>query len=198
MERSQDLYKSHKNPIPHPSSLCYNTSNMKSRILVSGKSRTLASGKTRTLASDKTRIFVSTLLFITLIIGAILASTKTKANVVMNEVSLAVPVSCSMSSTISTGNEHTATIAPNAYTEDIGITDIKAICNDFSGFSIYAIGYTNNTDGNNTMLGTNTNQTIATGTNTTGTTSNWAMKLMKVENGTGGGLLPITQVIPLS
>ncbi len=180
MERSQDLYKSHKNPIPHPSSLCYNMSNMKSHILV----------------SNGTRIFVSTLLFITLIIGTILASTKTKANVVMNEVSLAIPVSCSMSSTISTGNDHIATIVPNSYTENIGITNLKALCNDFSGFSIYAIGYTNNTDGNNTMLGTNTNQTIATGTNSSGNASNWSMKLTKVENptnienptGTGGGI----------
>ena len=130
---------------------------------------------------------VSSLLLTTLLTGTILASTKANANIIMNEVSLAIPVSCSMSSTISTGNDHIATIVPNSYTENIGITNLKALCNDFSGFSIYAIGYTNNTDGNNTMLGTNTNQTIATGTNSSGNASNWSMKLTKVENPTGTG-----------
>ena len=136
----------------------------------------------------KSSTVVSTFFLTTLAIGTILVSTKTKAsNAATDEVSLAIPVSCSMSSTINPGNEHTDTIMPGTYTGNIGTTDIKVICNDFSGFSIYAIGYTNNTEGNNTMLGTNTNQTIITGTNTSGNTSNWAMKLTKVENGTGGG-----------
>ena len=136
----------------------------------------------------KSRTIVSTFFLATLAIGTILVSTKTGANVVTDNVSLAIPVSCSMSSTINSGNEHTDSVMPGTYTKDIGTTNIKVICNDFSGFSIYAIGYTNNTEGNNTMLGTNTNQTIITGTNTSGNTSNWAMKLIKVENGTGGDI----------
>ena len=128
----------------------------------------------------KSSAIVSTFFLTTLAIGAILVSTKTKAsNTATDEVSLAIPVSCSMSSTINPGNEHADTIMPGTYTSNIGTTDIKVICNDFSGFSIYAIGYTNDTEGNNTMLGTNTNQTIITGTNTSGNTSNWAMKLAK-------------------
>ena len=136
----------------------------------------------------KSRTIVSTFFLATLAIGTILVSTKTGANVVTDNVSLAIPVSCSMSSTINSGNEHTDSVMPGTYTKDIGTTNIKVICNDFSGFSIYAIGYTNNTEGNNTMLGTNTNQTIITGTNTSGNVSNWAMRLIKVENGAGGDI----------
>ena len=71
----------------------------------------------------------------------------------------------------------------------IGKTDIKALCNDYNGFSIYAIGYSNNTsgtpiEGNNTMIGQTTGSTIATGTNDSGDTSNWAMKLTKITDST--------------
>lgn len=62
--------------------------------------------------------------------------------------------------------------------------------NDFSGFAIYAIGYSNNIDGTTGMIGTNTSQIIPTGTDDTGSVSNWAMKLIKVENPVSGD--PIT------
>ena len=53
------------------------------------------------------------------------------------------------------------------------------------GFAIYAIGYTNNTDGDNTLTSHNLSpvQTIATGTGTSGN-SQWAMKLATVSSPT--------------
>ena len=103
-------------------------------------------------------------------------------NAVVDDTTIIVPTTCSMSGTINEGNEHTATILPGSYKDNIGKTDIKALCNDYNGFSIYAIGYSNNTsgtpsEGNNTMIGQTTGSTIATGTNDSGDTSNWAMKI---------------------
>ena len=61
------------------------------------------------------------------------------------------------------------------YTDDIGESTITAICNDSAGFAIYAIGYSNDEYGNNTLVNTTTpTQTIASGTATSGATSNWA------------------------
>ena len=96
---------------------------------------------------------------------------------VVDEVTVTVPASCSLNSTV--GTVHTATIETGVYTDDIGETTINAFCNDAEGFSIYTVGYTNGEFGNNTMkpgtiAGTNA---IATGLATSGDTSNWAMKL---------------------
>ena len=74
-------------------------------------------------------------------------------------------------------DSHTATVNSGTYEDDIGTTTLKVICNDNEGFSIYAIGYTGETYGTTTLVGASTGQTIATGTATSGNTSNWAMKL---------------------
>ena len=89
-------------------------------------------------------------------------------------------------------NSHTATIENGTYRGDdvngigIGETTLKAYCNDTSGFSIYAIGYTNEEYGNTVLKSTTLGDTynIITGTNTgpvgTEDTSNWSMKLKAV------------------
>ena len=151
------------------------------------------------------KFLISLLLTTTLLSGSILASTYVKAdndpnansatNAVVDDITIMVPTACTLSGTISSGNEHNATILPGSYTENIGKTDLKALCNDFNGFSIYAVGYSNNAsgvpeEGNNIMVGTNTHATINTGTATSGNTSAWAMKLTKVENPSTGD--PIT------
>ena len=113
---------------------------------------------------------------------------------VVDEIGIEIPVSCTMSGTGT--NSHTASI-PNGiysgtytdpstntnYASGIGTTTIKAFCNDNQGFSIYAIGYTDNEEGKNVL----TNQTlgstydIVTGTATgpvgSNDISNWSMKL---------------------
>ncbi len=95
-----------------------------------------------------------------------------------DELSVTVSTSCTLYGTIDT--PHTATIAPGIYTEDIGQTTIKAVCNDINGFSLYSVGYTDNTIGK-TVLASDAGSTydIPTGTATSGT-SNWAMKVNAV------------------
>ena len=113
-----------------------------------------------------------------------------------NSVTASVTVlsACTLTGTVSSGNEHTASVLPGSYTTDIGTTNIKAICNDSDGFDIYAVGWSGTTsDINNTadvLTATNTSMvssnglTIATGLNTDTNpgngNSNWAMKLSLV------------------
>ncbi len=103
-----------------------------------------------------------------------------------------VTVSSACSMTANVTSTHHATLIPGvysgAYTADgatpyadgIGSTTLTSFCNDSDGYAIYAIGYTGETDGVNTMIGDATGLTIATGTATSGNTSQWAMKLAKV------------------
>ena len=97
---------------------------------------------------------------------------------VVDEVSITVPMSCTMSGNGMTS--HNANIANGTYQADIGSTTLKAFCNDSEGFAIYAIGYTDDEYGNTNLVGTNTGNTIATGTAISAgnpDVSNWAMKL---------------------
>ena len=107
-------------------------------------------------------------------VGEDVTYTSTSANA-----SVVVSAACTM--TGSGMNSHTAEVPSGTYRADIGTTTIKVTCNDPHGFSIYAIGFSNDeyTGTNHTkLIGTNDNtKTIATGTATSGSTSNWAMKL---------------------
>ena len=110
----------------------------------------------------------------------ILSSTFVSADESSANATVNVPEACTM--TGSGMNTHTAEIPNGTYRADIGATTIKVVCNDPNGFSIYAIGFTGDeyTGTNHTKLvGTSAsgNATIATGTATSGSTSNWAMKL---------------------
>ena len=122
---------------------------------------------------------VSLLSLGSLVSGLILASAKTTANQVVDLVAVSVPVSCSMLGNIASGEEHNAEIQNGIYQDDVGKTTLRVFCNDGEGFSIYAVGFTNNEYGNN-KLASNTFGTlhdIVTGTATSGNASNWAMKL---------------------
>lgn len=137
-------------------------------------------------------VIVGLLVFATLVSGGILASAGVKADdtTVVDEITVMIPAACSMSSTISQGNEHTDTLMPGEYKADIGTTDVQVFCNDFAGFAVYAIGFSGDTDGTTNMIGTTTGQTIPTGTDSTGSVSNWAMKVIKVDNPVSGD--PVT------
>ena len=97
-----------------------------------------------------------------------------------DEINVTIPSSCSLTSVV--GSAHTASIENSTYVDDIGETTFKVFCNDSEGFAVYAVGYTNDTFGNNTLKPTNlaSSYAIATGTATSGDTSNWAMKLTAV------------------
>ena len=104
----------------------------------------------------------------------------THATGVTDEINVTIPASCSLTSVV--GSAHTSTIETGVYQDDIGETTFKVFCNDSEGFAVYAVGYTNDSFGNNTLKPTNlaSSYAIATGTATSGDTSNWAMKLTAV------------------
>ena len=97
-----------------------------------------------------------------------------------DDVTITVPVACSMTSTV--GSAHTATVDLGTYEDEIGETTFNVLCNDANGFAVYAIGYSDETYGNTTMVPSSVAaaNAIATGTATSGNTSNWAMKLTAV------------------
>ncbi|MBR3180328.1 hypothetical protein IKF57_02240 [Candidatus Saccharibacteria bacterium] len=111
-----------------------------------------------------------------------MGATTSAANdtTVVDTVTVTIPISCTMSSTIDTA--HSDTIANGTYKADIGTTTFKTVCNDDNGYSVYAVGYSDDTHGNTKMLNSagDTTQDIITGTATSGNTSNWAMKLSPV------------------
>lgn len=98
--------------------------------------------------------------------------------------SVTVSSTCSMTATVNT--EHNATLINGMYSGNdsnynngIGKTTIQTFCNDAGGYAIYAVGFGNNEVGSNKLhsnvLGSSYD--IATGTATSGDTSNWSMKV---------------------
>ena len=125
-------------------------------------------------------VSVALLVVLTLGIGFILGSQRAKAET--NSASAAVIVADACSLTSTTTSPHTATISPSLYQAEIGSTALKASCNDSGGFSIYAVGYSDSEFGKTTLTANIGGELIpandiVTGTNQSGATSNWAMKL---------------------
>ena len=135
----------------------------------------------------------------TVFAGAILASGIVSADdSVVDKVNITVPVSCSISGTGM--NTHNASIVNGTYQSDIGTTNFTVFCNDNSGYSLYAIGYSNEEYGNTKMLATINNELsptndINTGTNTSGANSSWSMKLIPVTTASSGTEQPYTPTI---
>lgn len=128
-------------------------------------------------------IVLGGLMGITLLSGLVLSSSLASADTdSVDEVTITVPTSCSMSSTGT--NSHTAELGNGQSNSTIGETTITTNCNDNEGFAIYAIGYTGDTLGNNKLTSTSLGSThdIVTGTATSGNTSNWAMKLSTISS----------------
>ena len=97
----------------------------------------------------------------------------------VDRISVSVPQSCSVTTVLN--QTHATEIQNGTYKSDIGETTIKLICNDSEGFSVYAIGYTNNELGKNVLQDSNVgDHNIGTGISESGPTSSWAMKLSSV------------------
>ena len=94
---------------------------------------------------------IHALLSMTILSGIVLSSSLAIAedNEVIDTVELTVPVACTMGGTGQTS--HNASINPGTYSgasgsdyeAGIGKTTLTTYCNDNNGFSIYAIGFTN-------------------------------------------------------
>ena len=122
---------------------------------------------------------------ITTISALILSSSPSHAETSSVLASVTVPDVCTIAADNSS-TAHTDTVGVGEYKANIGETVFNITCNDNNGYSIYAVGYSNNTVGNTNLIGTTNGATIPTGTSTvTGSSavSNWAMKLTAV-NGT--------------
>ena len=121
------------------------------------------------------------LISMTVLSFILLSSPVSSADTIVNNVDISVPVSCNLNSSVDTA--HLAVVNAGTSATDIGITNFTVFCNDASGFALYAIGYTNEDYGDNTLVGQNTNNIINTGTATSGNNSAWAMKMVKVTDG---------------
>ena len=129
-------------------------------------------------------LFMPAVVFLvaTILSGIILSSTSVSAeDTIISNVDISVPVSCNINSSVDVA--HTAIVNAGTSVPDIGTTNFTVFCNDASGFALYAIGYTNEDYGDNTLVGQNLNGIINTGTATSGNNSAWAMKMVKVTDG---------------
>ena len=123
------------------------------------------------------------LLIISALTLSLLHSSAT--NSANDNLSLSIPISCSLSATVATGEEHTISMVAGTYEDEIGKTTINTTCNDPNGYVVYAIGNTRNSEGSNVLYPSTISDTysIPTGINTSGDTSQWAMKLTAINSG---------------
>ena len=111
----------------------------------------------------------------TIVFALILSLPRSSARVSSSDnLAISVPSSCTLSSSVD--ETHSASIVNGTYEDNIGRTTLTTFCNDKNGYSVYAIGDSLNSEGNNTLAGSN-GSNISSGTATSGDTSNWAMKL---------------------
>ena len=123
-----------------------------------------------------------------LVLGVVLVGGALSSSVVnaegdsaVDDVTITVPTACTMSGVVDSAHTTSMQAATYSGTGGIGKTTLTTHCNDNNGFSIYAVGFTNDTDGTNTLVGTTSSQTINTGIYTSGATdSSWSMKVSKV------------------
>ena len=128
---------------------------------------------------DGSFMCIGALLFLTFFSVIMLTIPGAMAEGAVDTVQINITESCSMSGVVNTA--HTKTIQSDHLEEDIGTTNIKIVCNDASGFAVYAIGYTDDEYGKTVLTDSTLGSTsdIATGLATSGNTSSWAMKLTK-------------------
>ena len=96
-----------------------------------------------------------------------------------DNLTITISSACTLSSVVD--SEHSTNTNVGTYTSDIGKTTITTLCNDGNGYSVYAVGYSNNEEGNNKLINSEYPQySIDTGLATSGFTSAWAMKLNNI------------------
>ena len=138
------------------------------------------------------------LLVVSALILGFSASRSSAANSGSDSVTLTLSTSCTLSSSIIT--PHHASLNGGQYEEGIGDTRINTYCNDNNGYSIYAIGTSNDMDGNTDLVSNlDEHYNIHTGAYANGnnidtsTPSFWGMKLTSgVGTGSSSELTPPT------
>ncbi len=140
------------------------------------------------------------LIFISAIVLSSLHSSAigSNSNSGSDSVTLTLSTSCTLSSSVIT--PHHASLNGGQYEEGIGNTRINTYCNDNNGYSIYAIGTSNNIDGNTDLVSNlDEHYNIHTGAYANGdnidtsTPSFWGMKLIPgIGTGSSSELTPPT------
>ncbi|MBR2741523.1 hypothetical protein IKD98_02100 [Candidatus Saccharibacteria bacterium] len=138
------------------------------------------------------KIVILALLAVMLGCEIMLAGEVSHAETATANATVTVAEACTMTAIVDSA--HSAIVNPGQYVSEIGQTTLKVVCNDASGYAIYAVGNANNEYGNNKLLASlggtlNPTYDIATGTATSGSTSNWAMKV----NAVSGAYTPTIQ-----
>ena len=126
-------------------------------------------------------IIFGVLLGATIISGIVLSSNSASADPASSSTSTTASVKISAACTLTRtgGGSYTANIA-NGNSDEINGSTISSICNDPNGYSLYAIGFSNDsmTNNNDKLISSVSNDyNIPTGTSTSGGTSNWAMRV---------------------
>ena len=119
------------------------------------------------------------------VLGLSVSHSSATTNLASDSFTLSIPISCTLIASIKAGEEHSISMVSGQYKADIGKTTMDTTCNDPNGFVVYAIGSSNNEEGNNKLkaLTLSDMYDIVSGTAESGNTSNWAMKLTSIPNG---------------
>ena len=157
---------------------------MGARAIITSEAKMTIHTKLSKRLINPTIIIPSIFLFLTVISALNLTKSPSSTKVSATEdrksvqASVTVPDTCYMSSTSTT---HTDTVNGGTYTENFGgESTVTVTCNDRNGYSVYAVGYSNDVEGTNGLIGTSTGLVIPSGTSTSTNVSNWAMKLTPV------------------
>ncbi len=100
---------------------------------------------------------------------------------VTDTVQVTINESCLITATSLTPSAYTATITNGSKNSNIEGTSMSISCNDAAGWKLTAVGAGADSGGVTKMKPSGSGTAIATGTATSGATSNWAMKM----SGTG-------------
>ncbi len=134
--------------------------------------------------SGKNKTVLLAIIFVSILSFAIFVNSYAFATNVTDDVSIELPVSCSINGVGM--DSHNTTLRNGNYEPDIGTTTMHVYCNDNAGFSIYASGFSGDEYGSinsNKLIGTSYSDyaSVSTGLNTGPVggddTSSWAMKL---------------------
>lgn len=139
----------------------------------------------------KPLIYADILVGFTAFVGSLLTLPFASAGTESFNFVLGVNAVCTLSS--STSSTVSKTISPGT-SDEIGTSKIKALCNDPGGLAIYAVGYSDDSYGDNYLHPTNISDIyrIASGTSTTGDTSSWGMSITNDSTVSSNNSLDIT------
>ena len=112
---------------------------------------------------------------------------------VTDTVQVSISSACSITST-NAANTYSATMTNGQLKSDFGSTTMTIACNDAGGWHVTAVGSGADATDKTAMNATGSGTDIATGTATSGATSNWAMKV----SGTGATGFTTFATVPSS